>query len=167
VTDALAASQPAASLRDWPRLAEAIGQAARAAGRSLPQRSFIDRLWDHLAPTGVSWLGIYLADPACPDSLLLGPCRDRPACSPIGMHGVCGDSFRQVRPLVVRDIRERGDSYIACDPRDRSELVVPLVDAHGCWGVLDLDSHEVGSFGETDAEGLLATVAAAGLGRHA
>jgi putative methionine-R-sulfoxide reductase with GAF domain len=144
VTDALAASQPAASLRDWPRLAEAIGQAARAAGGSLPQRSFIDRLWDHLAPTGVSWLGIYLADPACPDSLLLGPC-----------------------PLVVRDIRERGDSYIACDPRDRSELVVPLVDAHGCWGVLDLDSHEVGSFGETDAEGLLATVAAAGLGRHA
>lgn len=151
--------------RDWGRIRRELGQAAAAAGGSLPLREFVDRLWRELSHRGVSWLGIYLADPASPDQLLLGACRDRPACSPIGLHGVCGRSFRSLRPVVVEDVGTLGEAYIACDPSDRSELVVPLIDPQGCWGVLDLDSRDVGSFLQTDADGLAQAVAAANLRR--
>ena len=53
---------------------------------------------------------------------------------------------------MVRDVTQLGDNYIACDPRDKSELVVPCLDRAGNpWGVIDLDSFEVGSFDATDA----------------
>jgi putative methionine-R-sulfoxide reductase with GAF domain len=122
----------------------------------------VDLLWDALADSGVSWVGFYLPDGD--DALVLGPRRDKPACSPIGLHGACGQAFTQRRIMVVRDVADLGDGYIACDPRDRSEVVVPLFDEAGaCWAVLDLDSHDVGAFDESDAEGLVAVLAAAGL----
>jgi putative methionine-R-sulfoxide reductase with GAF domain len=151
--------------RDWERIRHGIVQAAAAAGGSLPLREFVDCLWRELSGSGVSWLGIYLADPAAPEQLLLGACRDRPACSPIGLHGVCGQSFRSRRTVIVEDVETLGEAYIACDPSDRSELVVPLIDPQGCWGVLDLDSRDVGSFLQADAEGLARAVAAASLRR--
>jgi GAF domain-containing protein len=65
---------------------------------------------------------------------------------------------------VVHDVWELGESYVTCDPRDRSEVVVPLIDKDGsCWAVLDLDSHEVGAFTEADAQGLTSALRAAGL----
>ena len=95
---------------------------------------------------------------------LHGPRRDRPAGSPIGMHGACGQAFRSGRPLVVRDVKELGENYIACDPRDRSEVVVPLFASDGrCWSVLDLDSHEVAAFDEGDVAGLQLLLRKAGL----
>ncbi|MEZ6317928.1 MAG: hypothetical protein R3B49_04120 [Phycisphaerales bacterium] len=42
-----------------------------------------------------------------------------------------------------------------CDPRDKSELVLPLYDAEGrVLGVLDVDSHDRDAFGEHDAAGV-------------
>lgn len=131
-----------------------------------------DALWEGLAQTGVSWLGFYLGPGQTmpdgrtvgPDEMLLGPCRPRPACSPIGLHGACGRCWRERGPLVVRDVRLLGADYVACDPRDMSELVLPLVDARGaCAGVLDLDSHETGAFSERDATDLLSVLDRAGL----
>ena len=59
---------------------------------------------------------------------------------------------------------ELGENYIACDPRDRSEVVLPLFDGAGsCWGVLDLDSYEFSAFDEADVEGLQDVLRAAGL----
>ena len=53
--------------------------------------------------------------------------------------------------VVVRDVRELGENYIACDPRDLSEIVVPVRARDGrVTGVLDIDSYSVGAFGETD-----------------
>ncbi len=122
----------------------------------------VDLLWEHLHPTGVSWVGFYLPDGR--GQLVLGPRRDRPACSPIGLHGACGQAFRSGRPLVVRDVADLGPNYIACDPRDRSEVVVPLRTVSGeCRGVLDLDSHEVAAFDDADAEQLAAILRQAGL----
>jgi putative methionine-R-sulfoxide reductase with GAF domain len=64
----------------------------------------------------------------------------------------------------VRDVGTLGASYIACDPRDRSEIVVPLVEQDGtCGAVLDLDSHEVGAFDERDDLGLRVVLVAAAL----
>lgn len=123
-------------------------------------------LWRELSSKSVSWLGFYVEEPGAPDDrrLILASCAPKPACSPIGMHGVCGQSLAGRVVRIVRDVAELGADYIACDPRDRSEIVVPLFDEAGrCWGVLDVDSHDVGGFDERDAEGLLAVLRAARL----
>ncbi len=125
-------------------------------------RSVVDVLWRHLSATGVSWVGFYVKSSAG-DELLLGPCRDKPACSPIGLHGACGQVFRRRQPMVVRDVKDLGESYIACDPRDQSEVVVPILDEQGAsWGVLDLDSFELAAFHDRDVVGLQQVLTAAG-----
>lgn len=151
-------------MRDYDGLESA---APRAGGRAARMQAVVDLLWDALHPTGVSWVGFYLHEGR--DELVLGPRRDKPACSPIGMHGACGQAFRGGSPLVVADVDELGDNYVACDPRDRSEVVIPLFDPDGrCRGVLDLDSFDVGSFSHEDAEGLTRVLLAARLtSRHA
>ena len=126
-------------------------------------RRLADLVWEALAPTGVSWAGFYLPAPD-EASLVLGPSRDKPACSPIGLHGVCGRAFRERRSVIVRDVAALGRGYVACDPRDRSEVVAPLLDAAGaCTGVLDLDSFDVGAFDASDAAGLEVMLRSAGL----
>lgn len=143
---------------------EDIAATLRARGtRARRMQAVVDALWDGLHEHGVSWVGFYLADG--PDAMVLGPSRDKPACSPIGLHGVCGQAFTTGRTRIVRDVAELGDAYIACDPRDRSEIVVPLFEASrsACWGVLDVDSHELGAFDEDDERGLLAVLRAASL----
>ena len=117
--------------------------------RTQRMRTLVDALWEGLSGHGVSWVGFYLHEDA--DELVLGPMRNKPACSPIGMHGACGRAFREQRPLIVRDVADLGANYVACDPRDKSELVIPLLDRDGtCWGVLDFDSHDVGAFRPED-----------------
>ncbi len=122
--------------------------------RSALMLAAADVLWNALAPTGVSWIGFYLKNVTA-DEMVLGPCRDKPACSPIGLQGACGQSWRDEQSLVVRDVRLLGEGYIACDPRDLSEVVVPLFEPDGaCWGVLDADSFELGAFTQHDADAL-------------
>ncbi len=132
--------------------------------RRQSMQQLADLLWESLNATGVSWVGFYLHEGG--EELVLGPRRDRPACSPIGMHGACGQAFRGRRPLIVRDVKDLGENYIACDPRDRSEVVVPLFTSDGrCWAVLDLDSHETGAFDDSDVAGLQLLLQKAGLTR--
>jgi len=116
--------------------------------RADAMQRFSDAIWDAHSSHGVSWAGFYFSpgqmtndgQTAGPDEMLLGPRRDKPACSPIGLHGVGGRAFRTKTTIVVRDVRTLGDDYVACDPRDLSELVIPLLDEQGvCFGVFDLD----------------------------
>jgi putative methionine-R-sulfoxide reductase with GAF domain len=133
--------------------------------RDARMRAVADALWEGLRECGVSWVGFYLERPEAPQEsrLELGPCRNKPACSPIGLHGVCGQALLAGRARIVRDVADLGPNYVACDPADRSEIVIPLADDHGrCWGVLDLDSHEVGAFSEDDHRGLVHVLRAAG-----
>jgi len=145
-------------------------------GGSLEERlsQLTNALWERLGPTGVSWIGFYFGPgyrledgrTVGADEMLLGPCRDKPACSPIGLHGACGQSWRSQRPLVVRDVRDLGPNYVACDPRDQSEVVVPLFNrAGGCYAVLDADSFDIGSFTDRDAAGLAEVCRRAGVSR--
>ncbi|HRQ72036.1 MAG TPA: GAF domain-containing protein [Phycisphaerales bacterium] len=146
--------------RDYSRLRPDI---APAASREVRMQAVADALWDAFSKAGFSWVGFYVK-PADRDELLLGPRRDKPACSPIGLHGACGRAWRERCPLVVRDVASLGENYVACDPRDRSEVVVPMLDPSGeCWGVLDADSHEPGTFTEHDAEALVELLIRAGL----
>lgn len=122
----------------------------------------VDRLWPALSSSGVSWLGFYLWERR--DELVLGPRRDKPACSPIGMHGACGRALLERAALVIGDVARLGAGYVACDPRDRSELVIPLIDdTDRCWGVFDADSFDLDSFSKRDALELNELLRAAGL----
>jgi putative methionine-R-sulfoxide reductase with GAF domain len=149
-----------------------------------------DAFWEALAPRGVSWIGFYVAEAAdgtIADSiaaegavdrsrssmeaprasgephLVLVARRDKPACSPIGLHGVCGQAFREELVRLVDDVALLGNAYVACDPRDRSEIVIPIYRNGVLWGVLDADSHEVACFGESDIDGLSGVLRVAGL----
>jgi len=115
---------------------------------------FVDAAWDALHSTGVSWIGFYISVPSKAE-MVLGPRRDKPACSPIGLHGACGQAFIGQKTLIVTDVAKLGEGYIACDPRDKSEIVIPLFDPDGtAWGVLDADSYDTDSFDAHDAEQL-------------
>lgn len=127
--------------------------------RDRAMQRFVELAWRELGPTGVSWLGFYVEVPGAPEHerLVLAAREPKPACSPIGLHGACGQCLLAAKPLVVRDVADLGAGYIACDPRDRSEVVVPCLDPHGrAWAVLDLDSHALGSFTTADASELVA-----------
>jgi len=126
-------------------------------------RQVADAAWEALSNSGVSWIGFYTKTPYR-DEMVLGARRDKPACSPIGLHGMCGRSWYERKPIIVRDVATLGAAYIACDPKDRSEIVIPLIESDGtCYGVLDADSYEVGAFELGDVIGLTTLVEHAGL----
>lgn len=142
---------------------ESIGRSLSAASdRATAMQAVVDRLWDGLSAAGVSWVGFYLRDGD--EALVLGPRRDKPACSPIGLHGACGRALLTRAALIVGDVRRLGAHYVACDPRDQSELVIPLLEVDGtCWGVLDLDSFDCDAFCRSDVAGLFRILRQAGL----
>jgi len=148
--------------RDYAQLSSALiptsgVSSGVSSAREHAMRRFVDVAWPALSPQGVSWIGFYFKDPGR-DSMTLGPCRTKPACSPIGMHGVCGRGWLSRRSIVVRDVKVLGNDYVACDPRDQAELVIPLFDRGVCYGVLDVDSFDVGAFTEADVVALEPTL---------
>ena len=150
--------------RDYGSCERAVLEALTA-GSSLDERmrAVVDILWSHLENRGAAWLGFYEISES-QDSLLLRVCRPKPACSPIGLHGVCGRSWKERRPIVEDDVHALGAEHIVCDPANLSEVVVPCLDSGGaCWGVLDLDSRERAAFTMEDAAGLRGILVAAGL----
>lgn len=137
-------------------------------------RRAADALWDTFgvgtpgqgdvaSPAWYSWVGFYEKVPGADEMVLLAR-RDKPACSPLGLHGCCGRAWRERRPVLVADTATLGADYIACDPLDRSEVVIPLFEADGaCWGVLDVDSYQTNAFDDGDVLGLTALAEALGL----
>lgn len=134
--------------REYEPVALALNHVAGDRVRRM--REVVDVLWRFFMNEGVSWVGFYTIDEG-ELSMTLGPSRDTPACSPIELHGACGKSWRTKRPMIISDVAHLGPEYIACDPRDRAELVIPMFDDSGdCWGVLDVDSRDRDAFGEKD-----------------
>lgn len=141
-------------------VAEAV---APWATRDEKMRVVTDVLWERLGTLGTAWLGFYVITPDR-DAMTLVVCRPKPACSPIGLHGVCGKAWRERAPQVVDDVHALGGAHIVCDPANLSEVVVPCLDERGqCWGVLDLDSARLAAYTQADAEGLRKVLIAAGL----
>ncbi|MHC4975631.1 MAG: GAF domain-containing protein [Planctomycetota bacterium] len=154
--------------RDYTDVIERCGRVDQARTPEQRAQDVSDILWEALGDQGVSWAGFYFAREDQPEDerLVLVACRDKPACSPIGLQGVCGQGYVSGRTRIVADVRTLGESYIACDPRDLSEIVIPLFESDGsgerCVGVLDLDSFEVGSFDNFDDAQLRVALEAAG-----
>jgi putative methionine-R-sulfoxide reductase with GAF domain/alkylhydroperoxidase family enzyme len=111
-------------------------------------------LWHGLPD--LNWTGFYFRRG---EELVLGPFQGRPACVriPLG-HGVCGTAAASRSALLVPDVHAF-PGHIACDPKSRSELVVPMIESGRMTGVLDLDSPVPSRFDEADRAGCEALVA--------
>ena len=94
----------------------------------------------------VSWVGFYLYDG---NKLFLGPFQGKVACTSIEIgKGVCGTSAAKRETIIVPDVN-KFPGHIFCDNNSKSEIVIPLLQNDRLLGVLDLDSHEYDSFGQT------------------
>ena len=95
----------------------------------------------------MSWVGFYLTSG---DDLIVGPFQGKPACIriPFGS-GVCGKAANLRKTLIVEDVSSFPD-HIACDPKSRSEIVVPIEVDGSVVGLLDADSEIYGNFDEMD-----------------
>lgn len=115
----------------------------------------------------LNWAGFYLMRPVGTDAagdvereLVLGPFQGKVACVRIAVgRGVCGTAVATDSTQLVRDVHEFA-GHIACDSASNSEVVVPIHAGGRVVGVLDVDSPLVGRFGEADARGMEAVVAA-------
>jgi L-methionine (R)-S-oxide reductase len=100
----------------------------------------------------LNWAGFYFAQPS--GELLLGPFWGKPACTRLAPgRGVCGIAFTSDRTVVVDDVHEFTD-HIACDTASESEIVVPLRDERGIYGVFDIDSPTKARFSDEDRAGI-------------
>ncbi|KAI8894755.1 GAF domain-like protein [Globomyces pollinis-pini] len=105
----------------------------------------------------INWTGFYLTDHV-KNRLILGPFQGRVACTVITMgKGVCGTAAAFHKPIVVENVHHF-KGHIACDSASESEIVIPLMLANVCLGVLDIDSTTLSQFDEYDLKGLEAIV---------
>ena len=106
-------------------------------------------LWQEME--SINWVGFYKM---VEGALVLGPFQGKPACIriPVGK-GVCGTAAAEDRIQLVYNVHEF-PGHIACDGASNSEIVLPIHVNGEIWGVLDIDSPEIGRFTEYDKEGL-------------
>jgi L-methionine (R)-S-oxide reductase len=95
------------------------------------------------------WTGFYRV--VAPGELLIGPYQGTPGCLHINFNrGVCGAAARGEETIIVPDVHQF-PGHIACDPRSKSEIVVPVFnDQDELIAVLDVDSAEYDAFDEVD-----------------
>jgi len=67
---------------------------------------------------------------------------------PVGV-GVCGTAVAQDANQVISDVRELAN-YLACSVNTRSEIVVLVRQEERILGQIDIDSHRVDAFDESD-----------------
>ena len=101
------------------------------------------------------WSGFYVVDPDKPDELMVGPYQGTLGCLRIAFgRGVCGAAASSRRTQIVEDVHAF-PGHIACDGRSLSEIVVPVLDAHGrLIAVFDVDATQLAAFDEIDAVGI-------------
>lgn len=110
-------------------------------------------IWQNLKD--INWAGFYKMEKGI---LVLGPFQGKPACIEIAVgRGVCGTAVAEDKTQLVYDVHEF-PGHIACDSASNSEIVVPIHVDGKIWGVLDIDSPNVGRFTEADREGMEALV---------
>ncbi len=98
------------------------------------------------------WTGFYRLENG---QLVVGPYQGPLACAVLpGPEGVCWAAVQKKKTLIVADVHAFA-GHVACDERSKSEIVVPVKEPAGnIIAVLDVDSDQLDSFGETDRLGL-------------
>lgn len=104
----------------------------------------------------LNWAGFYLMEDG---KLVLGPFQGKSACIeiPVGK-GVCGAAVARNETMLVADVHQF-PGHIACDCASNSEIVLPIHVNGEVWGVLDIDSPNIGRFTEEDRAGLEKVIA--------
>ena len=94
------------------------------------------------------WTGFYRV---VNNELLLGPFQGPIACVHIAYgRGVCGTAWKERRTAVVPDVEEF-PGHIACSSESRSEIVIPIFNDADIIAVLDIDSRDLATFDDIDA----------------
>ena len=93
------------------------------------------------------WTGFYFV--AGEDELHVGPYQGPVACQVLRDRGVCLHCARTRQAVVVPDV-EQFPGHVACDPRSKSEIVLPVMKEDQVIAVLDIDSHKPVQFDEDD-----------------
>lgn len=101
---------------------------------------------------GWFWIGFYRVDSKA-NQLILGPFQGPLACTRIDHgRGVCGEVWATATTQIVADVNAH-PNHIACSSLSQSEIVVPVRnEASEVIAVLDIDSDELATFDEVDAE---------------
>lgn len=102
---------------------------------------------------GYDWVGYYLVDIDSTSELILGPYAGAPTeHARIGFgDGICGQAASTLQVFVVDDVSTESN-YLSCSPDVKSEFVAPVLWNDCLVGELDLDSHSIAAFRETDIE---------------
>lgn len=97
----------------------------------------------------VLWTGFYSLKQG---ELLVKTYQGPLACQSLKKNtGVCWTAVNKKKTIIVPDVHQF-EGHIACDPRAKSEIVVPVRDKDSLIiGVLDIDSKVLNRFDETDA----------------
>jgi len=103
------------------------------------------------------WTGFYRV---CGGRLIVGPYIGTVGCLQIELGlGVCGTAAEKRETIIVPDVNEF-PGHIACDPKSKSEIVIPVFAPDGeLIAVLDVDSDRLDAFDEEDQRGLEKIVA--------
>ena len=103
---------------------------------------------------GFLWAGFYRVA-GSGELLRIGPYQGSLGCLEIPFgKGVCGVAAAERRAVIVDDV-SLFPGHITCDPRARSEIVVPVFGPSGeLTAVLDIDSDETSAFTDDDRAGL-------------
>lgn len=98
------------------------------------------------------WIGFYRLVEA---ELRVGPYQGTLACQKLAKDtGVCWAAVNQNKTIVVPDVHQFA-GHVACDPKSKSEIVVPVHDKTGkVAAVLDADSDKLNTFDPIDAQHL-------------
>ncbi len=98
------------------------------------------------------WTGFYRV---CGDRLIVGPYIGTVGCLQIEFgKGVCGKAAARRETVIVPDV-SAFPGHIACDPKSKSEIVVPVFGPdHELIAVFDVDSDRLSAFDEEDRAGL-------------
>ena len=96
------------------------------------------------------WTGFYRY---IDGQLIVGPYQGPLACQTLQKDtGACWAALNRKKTIIIPDVR-KFPGHITCDSRSRSEIVVPCFDDTGkVFAVMDIDSKELDSFNQTDAE---------------
>lgn len=97
----------------------------------------------------INWCGFYIMKN---NELILGPFQGMPACTKIKIgSGVCGTAVSLRKTMRIENVH-CFEGHIACDAASNSELVIPIVKDNNVYGVLDLDSADIGRFTEVEQQ---------------
>lgn len=102
------------------------------------------------------WTGFYRV--ADEETLVVGPYQGAVACQVLQGGGVCLHCARTGQAVVVPDV-EQFPGHIACDPRSKSEIALPLSAGGSVVAVLDIDSDRLAQFDEADVAPLMRLLA--------